>query len=173
MNEFVLMCNFTWKASTASPREDGATSSSAVNRNLNSARHKVSKSAAASSVKETGSCTSSHLDKWMTFLLVIPLKIYTFVIPLLVLSPLPLFSIVFISVSCIVSHLYSLSSSNEFFLLALSVTFYYLSNCCFLRFLPLHLLLLSFSSSLCFCSHILWVIWGRDTASCLRPLKDF
>lgn len=97
-----------------------ATSNSAVNRNLNSWRQQVNKSAKTCSVKETGSCTFCHLDRWMTRLLVIPLNVFYFYqLRTSILSPVPLLSIVFISVSCTESHSYSTSNSNEFFLVHL------------------------------------------------------
>lgn len=97
-----------------------ATSNSAVNRNLNSWRQQVNKSAKTCSVKETGSCTFCHLDRWMTRLLVIPLNVFYFYqLRTSILSPVPLLSIVFIFVSCTESHSYSTSNSNEFFLVHL------------------------------------------------------
>lgn len=77
----------------------------------------------------------------MTRLLVIPLNIYTFIISLPVSSPLPLFSFGFISISCTISFLYSLPSSNGFFLLVLFVTFFFLPAFSFFRFLPFYFFL--------------------------------
>lgn len=143
-----------------------------VNRNLNSARHRVSKSTAASSVKETGSCTSCHLDRWMKHFLVIPLKIYTFITSLPLSYPLYLCSHLSLFLSFVLCLTCTLYLANEFFLLVPFCNFF-LSNCCFSHFLPLHFVFLSCFSSLWFYSLILLVIWWCDTASCLRPLEDF
>lgn len=87
-------------------------------------------------------------------------------------SRFPLFSFVFIAILCAVSHFYSLSNSNGFFLRVFFRTFF--PNWLFFRS---HRTPLPFSISLLlsFAAFVLSSFWlaGRGTASCLRPLEDF
>lgn len=125
------------------------TSNFALNLYLNSRGHKVNKSAVVFWVNEVGSCTSCHLDRWMTQLLVILLKIALFIILLPLLYPpnlcshLSSFLHLALGLTCIL-YLALMNSSlyvSHFF--SLPSFLYYFHFLCFLFFSSFFSVLLS------------------------------